>query len=300
MTSPRTLLTTAILQNSLPDLRTALDRFLQTPRGLDKAALEWALNLAVKRARPEVVRWLLEETEAEVGMVGVGSLGVGGREVGEGVEGKEVVGILEILVERGWDVNRADGRGATQDGQYLIYTICHSEPLLRWCLDHNARVAYPDADPDLNPPLTEVIATQGTLGGLKLVLAHGAPLGRRTLHLAVQSAAYAPPALRERKMEMVRFLVDELGVSVDAMDVAEGEQRPNHWGVPMAYAVPATQGEGDGGEEVVRFLLERGANPEIKDCWGLYDVRGLAERMKNEKVLGVLREWDEQRKTREA
>lgn len=60
-------------------------------------------------------------------------------------------------------------------------------------------------------------------------------------------------------MAIVRFLVEEVRVSVDAMDVEEGQQRPNHWGVPMAYAVPTAgqgEGEGDGGEEVVRWLLE--------------------------------------------
>lgn len=114
----------------------------------------------------------------------------------------------------------------------------------------------PDSHPNLNPPLSEVVAKQGTVNTLRLLLEHGAGLGRRTLHRAVESAAYADPERRAQRMEMVSFLVEELGVDVDGMDVPEGEKRPNHWGTPMAYAVPAKTGDGDGGEEVVRFLLE--------------------------------------------
>lgn len=130
---------------------------------------------------------------------------------------------------------------------------------------------------------------------LKLLLEHGAVLGRRTLHRAVESAAYASPESRAQKMEMVRFLVDEQGVAINGMDTPEGEQRPNHWGVPIAYAVPATSGEGDEGVEVVRYLLGRGADPSIKDCWGMFDVFSLAERLENERILGVLRELEAQK-----
>lgn len=91
---------------------------------------------------------------------------------------------------------------------------------------------------------------------------------------------------------MVRYLVEEAGLDVNGMDVEEGEQKPNHWGTPMAYAVGAKDGEGDGGAEVVRFLMEKGADPGIRDCWGLFDVRGLAEKMANQRVLAVLRERD--------
>ncbi|KAL8819391.1 MAG: hypothetical protein Q9191_007745, partial [Dirinaria sp. TL-2023a] len=182
---------------------------------------------------------------------------------------------------------------AAQDGQYLIYAICNSEPLVRWCLSHGARVSYPDADPNLNPPLTEVIATRGTVAILKLVLEHGAELGRRTLHRAVEGAASSSSLERRGpKMELVRFLVEELKVDINLMDVPDGEQRPNHWGTPMAYAVPVRQGTADQGATVVEYLLKNGADPRIKDCWGMFDVYGLAERMKNEKVMEVLRHFE--------
>ena len=75
------------------------------------------------------------------------------------------------------------------------------------------------------------------------------------MHRAVESAAYADSERRAERMEMMRFLVDELRVDVNAIDVPEGKKYPNHWITPMAYAVIAKDGEGDGGEEVVRFCL---------------------------------------------
>ena len=76
------------------------------------------------------------------------------------------------------------------------------------------------------------------------------------MHRAVESAAFANSERRAQRMEMVRFLVDELKVDVNTMDVPEGKKYPNHWGTPMAYALIAKDGGGDVGEEIVRFLLD--------------------------------------------
>ena len=85
--------------------------------GLDAVALDRALALAVRRASPDVVRYLLDAAGARAGGVAAGRIGAAVGEVDE--EGEEedggvgkvgrVVGMLEVLVERGWDV---DGRGA--------------------------------------------------------------------------------------------------------------------------------------------------------------------------------------------
>lgn len=52
-------------------------------------------------------------------------------------------------------------------------------------------------------------------------------------------------------MEVVKYLVEVEGCDINAMDVAEGKEVPNHWGVPMAYAVHTGKGI-----EVVKWLLE--------------------------------------------
>ena len=53
-------------------------------------------------------------------------------------------------------------------------------------------------------------------------------------------------------MALVRFLVEEMGCDVNAMDVPEGEKYGNHYGTPVNYVA---HGSG-GGEMVVRYLLE--------------------------------------------
>ena len=85
-------------------------------------------------------------------------------------------------------------------------------------------------------------------------------------------------------MAMVKYLFDELGLDVNAMD-CEG-QWPNHWATPLCYACG-----GDDGGKVVRFLLDRGADPSIKDCWGIHDALDIAESTKNAKVSEMLHAW---------
>ena len=134
------------------------------------------------------------------------------------------------------------------DGGYLIYYLADSYPLVQWCLSHGAHVTYPDADPT-TPPLLEVVAKRGSVETFKLLQEHGAPLGKRILHRAVERAAYADtPEKLVQSMEMVRFLVEEVGLDVNGMD-AEG--RPNFYGTPVNYAAHA-----GGGKEVVEYLLE--------------------------------------------
>ena len=97
-------------------------------------------------------------------------------------------------------------------------------------------------------PLLDYVARSSSAENLavfKLLLAHGAKLGRRTLHLAAAAAT-------DEKMALVRFLVEELGCDVNGMDVPEGEKYGNHYGTPVNYVA---HGSG-GGETVVRYLLE--------------------------------------------
>ena len=96
-------------QNPIPTVQQGLELIAaRSPKGLTPALLQRVLNLAVKKKRADVVKWLIDEGGAEVGMVRGASLGgfVGG---GGGEGGGE--GVLEVLVERGWDVNAGGGGG---------------------------------------------------------------------------------------------------------------------------------------------------------------------------------------------
>jgi len=83
---------------------------------------------------------------------------------------------------------------------------------------------------------------------------------------------------------MVKFLVEEKRLDINRIDT--DVQLPNHWGTPVEYA-----SKGKFGEELVRFLLAKGADPRVMDCWGNHDALSLAEFYENKDVARVLREW---------
>ena len=127
--------------------------------------------------------------------------------------------------------------------------LAESPSLIQWCLDHGAHVTYPESDSAPTPPVLEIVAKRGTLDTFKLLREKGAPLGKRTLHRATEAAAYADtPEKLDQRLKMVRFLVEEVGLDVNAMDE---EGRPNFYGTPINYAAHAS-----GGKEVVEYLLD--------------------------------------------
>ena len=131
--------------------------------------------------------------------------------------------------------------------------------LVAWCLTHGASVLDPpDLDPLHTPPLLEAAASKASLETFQLLQQHGAKLTRRVLHRAVEAAAYAGDGEGGgERMALVKYLVEEVRCDVNALDVDEGKQFPNHWGTPMAYAVHISHGGGPGsGRVVVGYLLE--------------------------------------------
>ncbi len=141
-----------------------------------------------------------------------------------------------------------------RDPPYPIYHLCGSLRLVHWCLDHGAHVTYPAVE--AQTPLLDHVAlySSSTVAVFKLLIERGAKLGRRTLHMAACSAARddEKTEVLERKMEVVRFLVEEMGCDVDGMDAAEGEKFGGYCGTPVNYVAHG----GRGGEVVVRYLLE--------------------------------------------
>jgi hypothetical protein len=266
--SPRAIINAGIKNNSIDEVSHGL-RLASSPKAYHDL-LSSALFGAVYNGSATVTQYLLSEEKAPLDTLT--PLTVATSPSPE---------LLSILVSHGWDLNqRSPDRGAGPS-QRLLDLICDDEVLVRWCLEHGASV---DEDPNTNdpircPPLLENVAAMGTTTTFQLLREqYGAKLGRRTLHRAVASAAQSASSER---MEMVRYLVDELGLDVNQMDT-DG-QLPNHCGPPLCYAAKGSQGE-----EVVRFLLERGADPKIKDCWGNHDALSLAKLHKNQIVLGIL------------
>ena len=79
------LITHALTKNSPPLLRQGLDRVAHSPRGLTPAIRDRVLEMAVKKGKPDVVRFLVDECGFEVGGVRAGAVGAaGGAVVGGG------------------------------------------------------------------------------------------------------------------------------------------------------------------------------------------------------------------------
>lgn len=106
--NPMDLVASALTHNSPALLQQALDLFSTTSRrGLTPTVRDRILNLAVKRAKPDLVMYLLDGDGGDgwsvegvrPGSVDVAARGEGGEEEGD------VIKVLDVLVERGWDVN---------------------------------------------------------------------------------------------------------------------------------------------------------------------------------------------------
>ena len=80
-------------------------------------------------------------------------------------------------------------------------------------------------------------------------------------------------------MEMIRYLVEVLGQDVNALDWEH--ERPMARGTPLQYAVGVVRV--DGGvlqREMIRYLLQHGAEVGKKNVWGRDATDSAAEEVK--------------------
>ena len=162
-----------------------------------------------------------------------------------------------------------------------------------WLVEHGATVNGGEEEYEVEPrppPLTETCAVLGSVKTLKFLLSHNAKVGRRTLHCAVKEAAAtgADPSNvspvtddqaqekssenqhRGNREEMLRFLVDELKLDVNAMD--SDVAKLHHFGTPLNYAVRQRNGAA-----VVKWLLQKGADPMLKGLDATMDPKEIAQ-----------------------
>ena len=273
---PRAIITNGCRSNNIAEVSRGIQAASLNEHHKDSELLSWSLSRAVYHGQPDVVQYLLEQEGASLDSLSPII-----------VAASPSIPLFQILVDHGWDINQSQPDRGAGPGKCLLQLVCDDESLVRWCLDHGALVQDRHTDPYRCPPLLEIVAGVGTVSTFSLLHSRAAQLGPRTLHRAVGSAA-ASSDDSERliiRMAMVKYLVDDLGLDVNALDTES--QVPNHWGTPLCYAARVYRG----GEEVVRFLLDRGADPSIKDCWGIHDAFGVAEFTKNSQISELLRKW---------
>lgn len=266
---PRRLINEGIRNGSTEDITRALQ--------IDRTLLPYALSTAVWRGSVPLTSYLLNNEHAPVETLRVSS-----------VLQEPTIELLDVLVSAGWDINqRSPSSGPGMVGRFLDGVV-HDERIVRWCLEHGAEVSDSKESEDeyRYRPLTVLAAGAATVSCFKLIRAHGAQLGRKTLHKAVEGAAWCSSENRHERMAMLEYLVNEERLDVNQLDT--DDQLAGHPGTPIMYAIDRESGAG-----VVTWLLEHGANPKAMDSSNSHDAFTLAERLGNEDVKSVLRQWNE-------
>ncbi|SMY24125.1 unnamed protein product [Zymoseptoria tritici ST99CH_1A5] len=210
--------------------------------------------------------------------------------------------VLEILVAHGWDVNTYD---SDQGGTPLLWSVLRYPELVQWCLDHGARVDDPDYRPhalgySCDPPQftadgTETrhsaprgpltilgrAATDASVETFELLRARGAPMDPRTLHIATECG----------RLDMVRHLVDVVGLDVNAIEYHLGDC----CATPLCYLAHPPRGNNENYRAVTTFLLERGANPDLPSglpgCPIMDSANLCAQQFHSEVFLNAVKAW---------
>ncbi|KAF2477448.1 uncharacterized protein BDR25DRAFT_205131, partial [Lindgomyces ingoldianus] len=279
---PKALLKTAIRSDSIPQLLESLALARSKSPDTFSSFLASTLVATISAGSVPLTTYLLETENAG------GSLSQVTAQV---VSTAPSIGLLEVLVRHGWDINHQDPKDIMHKGQRLIDRAVQDEELVMWLVEHGARVDFPDVEPDLErledwpAPLLETCAALGSLKTFVYLLGKGARLGRRTLHRAAGAGAQVgaePDSLsasddgnisprggsqdgedrsrnyKKQRELILRYLVDELRVNINQIDT---DVPRGHWfyGSPINYAAKEKKGAA-----VVRWLLEKGADPTIK------------------------------------
>lgn len=201
--------------------------------------------------------------------------------------------ILNLLIVHGWDIN---ARRRSSEKPFL-WEVVADHDLVVWALDHGASVQPRDQEPYTDnqplrdhtdcPPLLEEAVLYGCHPStFDLLRSKGAPLCRRVLYFAVMKAAVCVEAFVDRRLALVRHLLDKYNLDVNASDHTVGNMG-NHYGTPLCYVVYW----GAACKDVVELLLERGADPDLCAYPGGWSAVTFAEQQKNFPFLDVIATW---------
>jgi hypothetical protein len=200
--------------------------------------------------------------------------------------------LFELLIQNGWTTNTPG-----YYGDVLLHRVVTNLPLLRWFLDHGA-------DPNLGPQrdsrdrmggsdtdcciALETAAARGEVEAVRLLLDAGAEIKNGLpLHYAAGACPpgtnpHAARVLPSEMFDQARIPVMEMLVERGA-DVNQAEvSRHMVAKYAIVHAVMA------GAVNRVKWLLENGANPELKGAWG--NAAEYARSMGSEEMKQVVEE----------
>jgi hypothetical protein len=91
---------------------------------------------------------------------------------------------------------------------------------------------------------------------------------------------------------MVRYLVEEVGLDVNALDQLEGSMlhSDNYWGTPLCYV--AQSNPNFDCSAVLKYLLEKGADPRLITKPRGCNAVELAKREKNWRFVEIVEKWE--------
>jgi len=230
----------------------------------------------------------------------------------ETVASNTSVDLLEVLTRFGYDPDAPGAQNTGEQGRRLIDypEVLRSDAVVTWLVARGVSLDRGQEDyavVPMPPPLLETAAQFSSRATFSLLREKGAKLGGRTLHLAVQFAAAikADPSVspttafpgfdpskkwasdRKRMSEMLPYLVDELRLDVNAMDIERENAPTGHYGTPLCYAVYSNAAA------VVKWLLSKGADPRSGDANQRADAKRLASALGADKCLSAFQEWQE-------
>ncbi|KAI1130172.1 hypothetical protein F5Y10DRAFT_236381 [Nemania abortiva] len=215
--------------------------------------------------------------------------------------------LVDALSSRGWDINTRD-RGVRPGYRLIDYLVKErngKEDLARWLIDERGAAVNAERNSPGErhpPPILEICAAFGTLAMFRFLEARGASPSPRILHETVETAAdigadpsedhrhpASDAASRRRfgKAELLIYLVNERGLDVNAVDehVPPEKYLLTPCATPISYAARCPKGA-----PVVRWLLEKGADPTLKGG-STRDAIEHARESKCDEVLAVMEEW---------
>ncbi|KAI5457008.1 hypothetical protein BGZ63DRAFT_395244 [Mariannaea sp. PMI_226] len=297
---PRILLRDALQHSSVDTLSKAVAASRSgSVRGCSpEEFIPHALTACIREGKLELARYLLEDEHVPATAIKPTTL-----------LANFSFEMLELLVANGWDINSEELPGPTSCRKKLIDLSCDRDDLVKWLVEHGARIDYGQEYYEIMPqpaPLLETCALFGSVSTFKYLQENGAKLGTRTLHRAAEEAAVfgADPALedgsgfgsdgdddaaaakkRRRKVEMLRYLVDEVKLDVNAIDT-DIPGHAWHWGPPISYAAGKPNGAA-----VVKWLLAKGADPTIKNLQSNADAEEVARSLGCIENAELINQW---------
>ncbi|KAF2442740.1 hypothetical protein P171DRAFT_48709 [Karstenula rhodostoma CBS 690.94] len=241
--------------------------------------LQYSYRLAIQNNAEKVLKSLIDKQGLHVHHLPPTAVSGAGRSTP----------ILEVLLAHGWDINWRHVSESGPNAEPFMWHIVGDGDLVAWCLEHGASLS-PVRQESLHPneltrsqlscrQVLECAAAEGSVATFELLWSKGAPLGWRPLHLAVRAAGLAldrAPGAGEgeaggragksdkateaaERMDMVRHLIDVVGVDVNALDHPVGKRKADRLGTPIVY-VADLNGLGHL-RELTWLLLDRGADP---------------------------------------